>query len=301
VAVFISASDETAGECSDSDFQIMGWIAPELDWSQFFAPAWQERVLDGPPKIPYLHVTDMRSRAWREKHGITRLDAESRLDEAASVIDTMGSLYPLKIKVDGRIFANNLKKRKFFASSGARIEYEPDYYAFLIYAFAVLCRVKVKYPEADKVDFVVEQRSKITKYVQDFYETLPKSLRHIGREDLIPLVGDFIPGSKERTPLQAADFLCWHGQRSDAGTLEDSDARRWNPIAKRQGFPFDVPPRLLRKLADAWKNRESEQSAGDGIRQLRPHDASADQRAARANKSRAGRREDEQTKEKAEG
>jgi hypothetical protein len=34
-----------------------------------FAPAWQERVLDGRPQIPYLHVTEIRRREWHFRRG----------------------------------------------------------------------------------------------------------------------------------------------------------------------------------------------------------------------------------------
>src|SRR5579862_4656280 len=61
MAVFVSASDETAGRGQADLFFFGGWLGPEEDWSRFFVPAWQERVLDGPPKIPYLHMTDIRS------------------------------------------------------------------------------------------------------------------------------------------------------------------------------------------------------------------------------------------------
>ena len=105
MAVFVAASDESGGSTHLSDFQCTGWLAPENDWLRFFGPAWQEHVLDGPPKIPYLHVTEMRSRAWREKHGLTRRDAENRLDEAAGVIASTGSLYPLTVKISGHYFA----------------------------------------------------------------------------------------------------------------------------------------------------------------------------------------------------
>ena len=258
MTVFLAASDESSGATSSSDFQCTGWLAPEQDWSQFFIPAWRERVLDGPPKIPYLHVTEMRSRAWREKHGISSLDAERRLDEAASIIATMGSLYPLKVKIGGSLFRKLFQKTQFAVASGARKRYEPDYNAFLTYAYAVLCRVKVKFPDAERVDFLVEQKFDITKHSQEFFETLPNSLRHIGRADLIPLLGTFTQGSKEKAPLQAADFLCWHSQRADAGTLELNDIRRWNPMARKKGFSFDVPDELMTALAEAFEKHEGQ-------------------------------------------
>src|SRR6267378_5096898 len=95
MAVFVAASDET--NSANGLYHYEGWLASESDWTRFFTPAWQERVLDGPPQIPYLHMTEMRSRAWREQWGITQANVDERLDESARVIDQMGSLYPFKL------------------------------------------------------------------------------------------------------------------------------------------------------------------------------------------------------------
>jgi len=255
MAVFISASDESSGATQVDDYQCTGWIAPEPDWSQFFAPAWQKRVLDGPPKIEYLHVTEMRSRTWREKNGLTRLDADNRMDEAGKIIAEMKSLYPVKIKVSGVRFQQLFNPHQLLAGSGGRKRYEPDYYPFVIYAFVVLNRVKIRFPNAEKVDFIVERKSSLTTHIQEFYESLPTALKHVNREDLLPLMGDFIPASKERVPLQAADFLCWHSRRADARMLDETDMRRWNPMAKKKGFNFTAPERLMASLAEAFTAR----------------------------------------------
>ena len=256
MAVFLAASDESSGASSFTDFQITGWLAPEQDWYRFFNPAWQERVLDRSPKIPYLHVTETRSRTWREKHGITRLQANDRLDEASDIIDTMGNLYPVQIKVAGRDFRNLFQQAQFQTASGARKRYEPDFYAFLPYAYAVLCGVKIMFPEAERVDFMVEQKSGITPHMQAFHESLPEALRHIERSDLLSIMGGFIPGSKQDIPLQAADFLCWHSQRAEAGTLDECDARRWNRMARMKGFSFEMTEQLMRPLAEAFQQEE---------------------------------------------
>jgi hypothetical protein len=186
MAVFVSASDESSGANHLSDFQCSGFFAPETDWSRFFVPAWQERVLDGPPKIVYLHVTEMRSRSWREKNRLTERDAENRLDEASSVIATMGSLYPVKINIAGALFRKLYAPHDFLAASGGRKRFEPDYLAFVAYAYAVLKRISIKHPDAKKVDFIVEVKSLVTKHIGELYESLPDALQHIGHPELIP-------------------------------------------------------------------------------------------------------------------
>jgi hypothetical protein len=256
MAVFVSASDEGSGANHLCPFEITGWIAPELDWSQIFAPAWQERVLDGPPSIPYLHVTEIRSKAWRSKYGLSELEADRRLDEAAGIIGAVSSLYPVRVGVDQALFRKLYAPHKLTAASGGLKRYEPDYYTFVVYVYAVLCRVKVRHPDTEKVDFIVESKSGFTKYISEFYKSMPTALRHIAREDLVPLLGDFIPGSKDRVPLQAADFLCWHTQRAKANNLDTKDMRRWKSMARKPAFTFDVPEEILAKLAESFEKRK---------------------------------------------
>jgi hypothetical protein len=301
MAVFVSASDEGSGANHLCPFEVTGWIAPEEDWSRFFAPAWQSRVLDGPPSIPYLHVTGIRSKAWRAKHGLTQLQADDRLDEASAVIGTLGSLYPIRIVLDGGLFRRTFATHTLLATSGGVKRYEPDYYAFMTYAYAVLCRVKITHPEADKVDFVVEYKAGITEHLRGFYESLPGALRHIGREELIPLLGEFIPGSKEHVPLQAADFLCWHTQRADAEKLTDEDWRRWQPMAQKKGFSFTVTEDLLTGLADAFDKHGVKNETVHGVRQLRQNNAQSDESSTRRHKKGTRRRKVRKDAKKAEG
>jgi hypothetical protein len=93
MAVFVSYSDETETG-SLSDFLVSGYIADEkLVWP-FFAAAWQERVLGGPPKIPFLHMTQIRNLEWRstEGNGISKLDSEDRITAAVNLLATCGDL-----------------------------------------------------------------------------------------------------------------------------------------------------------------------------------------------------------------
>jgi hypothetical protein len=258
MAVFLSASDETTGANQFAPCHYAGWVAPEPDWSLFFTPAWQERVLDGPPNIPYLHMTEMRSKAWRSKWGITELDMDDRLDEAARVIDTTGTLYPFKLSIDSSIFRPLYRPHKMMVASGALKDFQPDFLAFVAYVFAVLSHMKLKHPYAEKVDFLVESNSEITKYIHELYQTMPIALGHVNRPELIPLVGEFLPGEKNRVPLQAADYLCWHSQRAETQQLDDRDSRRFNMIANRTGFNLTLPAGVLTSLARAFTEHEGQ-------------------------------------------
>jgi hypothetical protein len=63
LAAFVSASDESDSGHHRSRFWHGGGVAPGKDLVTYFPPAWQERVLDAEPSIPFLHTTDMRDPA----------------------------------------------------------------------------------------------------------------------------------------------------------------------------------------------------------------------------------------------
>jgi hypothetical protein len=249
MAIFVSASDEHSGKDRHGNFFFGGWLAPEEDWSRFFAPAWQERVLNGAPRIPYLHMTDIRSRAWREEHGLSREEADCRIDEAIAVIDQLGSLYPIGIDVDGGHFREELKEAKIIVASGAAKTFEPDYMCFLGYAWFVLSYIERVHPGTEKVDFIVERNGEITKHIQEFHEHLGENLKAVGRESLIGLLGELIPAGKESTPLQAADVLCWHTGRARQPDTKwtAQDIRRYRKLVKR-GARFPMRHDMIEQL-----------------------------------------------------
>lgn len=126
---------------------------------------------------------------------------------------------------------------------------------------------------------------------------MPVGLDHIKRPELIPLLGEFIPAGKDRVPLQAADYLCWHSQRHDANMLDDErDARRWNTIAQRKGFNLPLAADLLTDLAQPFTERGRENEPTKGIRELRPHHGRVKKRSARRDKSRSDAEKEEREK-----
>jgi hypothetical protein len=251
MAKFISGSDESAGKTHRDTFFFGGFVAPEEDWSRFFVPAWQERVLAGPPAMPYLHMTEMRSEQWRSQHKLSRAAADERIDEAIAVIETMGSLYPVGIYVDGGHVLNEFATTKVVASTGGAKRFEPDFISFLAYAYSVLLCVERDHPEAEKVDFIVESKGHVTKYIQEFHSTLGQALTALGRPALGNLIGELISGGKEVIPLQAADVLCWHTARYMSKTMDADDERRYATIAHRKGFRHHLTNDQISQIGNA--------------------------------------------------
>jgi hypothetical protein len=248
---FVAASDENAGKTHRDTFFFGGFVGPEEDWSRFFEPAWKQRVLDGPPTIPYLHMTEIRSEQWRSQYGITRTAAEKRVDEAFAVIESMGSPHPVGIHVDGGNVLDKFSTLKVVTSTGGAKTFEPDYICFLAYAFSVLLHIDEIHPEAERVDFIVEAKGHVTKYIQEFHSTLAQALASIDRAHLGRLVGQLIPGSKEMIPLQAADVLCWHTARYRAKAMDANDERRYATIAHRRGFQHHLANEQISQIANA--------------------------------------------------
>jgi hypothetical protein len=194
-------------------------------------------VLNGPPKIDYLHMVDIKNQKWRDKHGVSCEDAERRLDAAFDIIERAGGLIPVVFHADAGHFRTEFEKVKFRVRTEGGISFqrfEPDYTCFLHYAMRVLDLVRRTYKDAEKVDFVIEQNKRISKTIRRFGEPLKRVLTSLDA-DLGRLVGQIIDGDKDRVPLQAADLLVWHTQASKTGKLSVADSQRYEKLTGRLG------------------------------------------------------------------
>jgi hypothetical protein len=252
MALFIAATDETSGGHHLSQFYRTGFLAPEEDWSRWFAPAWQERVLDGPPAIPYLHMTEMRSRKFRDGYGLSGCDAERRIDAAFQVIQSMGSLFPIGHAVTPKhindAFNGFLITGRTASGQERFYKMDADYAAFIAFVTTVLAVVTVRFPECEKVDIVIERNGPITDRIRDFHDSMPAAMEDHGMGSLVPILGDLIPGDKDRVPLQAADLLCWYTRRAESGQLDATDLNRYATIASRQGWLDQITPDQIERL-----------------------------------------------------
>jgi hypothetical protein len=208
-------------------------------------------------------MTEIRRREWRDEHKLTEADADRRVDEAFAVIAATPSLTPLSLGFNSGHMHDTFTK-KVMLIGGAKKKIMPDYLAFPAFAHMVLYFCHMYRPDAEKVDFIVERKGEITDHIKDFYAGLPLALESIGLPKLIPLMGEIIPAGKDRAPLQAADVLCWHTNRSRKGTLDARGALRYEIIGNREGFRFDYANEQITEL---WER--SNESAGSGVSELR--------------------------------
>lgn len=229
MAVFLVAGDETEPGDQTGPFMFGGYVAPVLDWTDHFAPAWQERVLNGNPVLPYFHMTEMNSEDGRHRLGIGWRDAQNRITEAVNVIRSMGSLHAIRNTMDGAHVRSSFKKHSLIKSGKQPgvFAIEPDYFGYMGFAVAALNYVYTFHPEAEKVDFLIERKEKVTnRIITEFHQGLGDNLEEIGSGHLKRLIGEAIPGGKDRVPLQAADMFLWHLLRFESGTATRDDLKR---------------------------------------------------------------------------
>jgi hypothetical protein len=296
MAVFVSASDETDGGHHRSKFWHGGWLMPETDWYRYFAPAWQERVLDEKPSIPYLHMTEIRNLEWCKDHGVSWLQAQDKMDTAAILISQMGSLCPIVVNANAGMFLDAHGKKKIMQELGEKnpSRFLIDHYCFNAYVFTALLYVEAKYPETEKVDFVVERKDGVSEKIERFYASFENSLKYVGQSKLIKYLGDLTVVSKCRVPVQAADMLCWHVSNADLGRLKGRDADRAATIFQgKQGPIVDLSDNLHFDLARAFAKKMKELEELNEkelrVRELRPQHARPDEGSTQRDKSRTGR------------
>jgi hypothetical protein len=241
LTVFVAVSDESGGaDQGAGGFLYGGFLAPEDYWRDWFTPAWDERVLarrPPMPPLPYLHMTEIRSPRWREEHDLTDREAEQRTDEAFRVINSMGMLHPITSEANATHFRDAFAAIQIGGEGTRAGAMEPDYLCFLMYALHALGFVTREYPDAERVDFLVERTDKaITGRFHGFHQRLKAVLEQLGLQSHARLVGSLDHVGKGHVPAQAADVLCWHGRRLLEGALSRTNERRYATLARLIGM-----------------------------------------------------------------
>jgi hypothetical protein len=220
MAVFTSFSDESGSGDPQGVFLVGGYVAPEYIWSPF-AAAWHERVLQAPPPIPYLHMSEIKGEKFKRRYHLSDLDVQDKIEEAVTVIRSTGLLGVVS-PIQRRDLRDIIHRRLREHSRRKRLPVgldEPDYLCFIAYVWVALNFVRDEYGEAvQKVDFVVARKGKVTTRIGRFRDDMERCLR----PELAALLGELIPGDpKDRNPLQAADLYSWHLRRyHETGTTD---------------------------------------------------------------------------------
>lgn len=229
MAVFTAFSDESGAQDPGGSFLVGGCIADPDTWT-YFVRAWQERVLNSPPPIPYLHMIEVRRPRWQQQRGLSHLQATDKVCTAVNIIATTGGVSTIFSEMKRSMLEENVcrKLRESRITPGLSFS-EPDYLCFLGYAFHVLHAIHGWHPEARRVDFVIARKNKVTDHLRTFHEDLKKHATVLFPA-LAPLVGRLIPGEPDDSPaLQAADVFCWHVRRFiERGIQDDNLSSLWH-------------------------------------------------------------------------
>ena len=257
MAVFVCSADESADQNPKGNFFYAGCAASLEDWSTF-ETAWNERVLRRRPAIPYLHITDIRKTHWQKTYGLSSLHASDKLDEAARVIRSMGSMVPFCVSVTEPEFDATVRQR-FRLHPKQTVEFVPDYLCFMAFTVVVLDQLASTRTDVDRVDFVVERNGRITRHIQAFHNQAYQGFVDIGRNDLASLIGTYTVVAKECVQTQVADMLAWHARNFERGTLDGQGARRlWRMLdGKPDRYYLKVSSDLLRQLAERYSATDS--------------------------------------------
>lgn len=256
MAVFVCVTDESY---DDRSFVYGGFAAPADIWDVWFDRAWTERVLNGPPPIPWLHMTEVMNTEWQSEHGLTPWQADRRLDCAADVICSTGGLVPVVFAADADKYAS-IVLQPYSPTPTSKAPLVADYIAYVWFALTQLKWLHDEFgADVERVDFKVEENGPTTRRMAGFHRSLIDGLTYINREELVPLVGTFETVGKRCVAAQAADFLLWHARRARSGRLRRSESRRYhtmtkgaNPHRGRFGHRGELREKELRALAELF-------------------------------------------------
>ena len=299
VCVYVSYSDETSVDNGNGQYIMAGLAANELYWPTF-SERWAREVLNSDPKIPYVHMVDLRSKEWRKKYGLTWDDQLVKVRQAVKIICEeqsvgifMGSLFEPAYKK----FVDDARRQ------GVRIkgrDASADYVCFVTYFLAILAQITYDVPQVKKISFALSEKKHVTHRIRT--ESREAIVRYLERESKLGLakyVGTMFPVTPDdHPPAQAADVVCWHLNRAYAGTLEQEDICNTKALSDKGIVGDEMKPWLITQMGtNLLKEIRERNENKQGIQGIRQYDAATSERSTRRNKNEIGQRE---SSEKAE-
>lgn len=222
MSVYVAYSDESGTPNKEGAFLVGGYIGDEKDWPRF-SKFWDEEILQSPPAIPYLHMVELRGKKFQKKYGLSEDDVRDKVRNAIEAIRAAGFISGYI----GALTRADLKSLyDFLSSRGVKWPkniQDPDYLCFVAYCEIMIRETAKEHPEVKRINFMVSRKRYVSHHCERFKDAMRDRLNEI-KSPLAELVGDLIPLSMEdHKPLQAADVLCWHIQRSYAQTCDATD------------------------------------------------------------------------------
>jgi hypothetical protein len=252
MSVYVSYTDETQASDVQEAFLIAGFAANESEWPKF-SQEWNAILLRS-PAIPYIHVTQLYSKAWQEEHRITAYQCDMKLQAAIDLLASYaGAIKQHLSQVSGKTYRICNAR---LSDAGFQIQRNHgfiDYLAFVGYSLGVLNHINAERPDVEKVTFAISKKKIVSHHiVNNLRDEMIENIASV-KPDLAKKYGDILPLSMEdHMPLQAADVLCWHLQRSLAET-KDERPKVLENIKVLQGMGFDgidFTDKMMEKMTD---------------------------------------------------
>jgi hypothetical protein len=209
VAVFTSFSDETASADPAGIFLVGGYIG-DVDFWGAFAGEWNERIILSEPRIPYLHMREIRNPEFQKEHGLTREQASQKVDAAVDLIASHKSdLVPVAFGITLAEFREIVQRPLRALRLNRQDIREPDYPCFAGYARTAIHEIHQKRADVERVNFIVSRKKTVSHHLGNFHEEMRDWMsKH--EPALVDLVGHLTPADMiEHRPLQAADVFAW--------------------------------------------------------------------------------------------
>ncbi len=249
MAVFVAFADSGVGGLAGNEYRMAGFAAPISDWENWFAPAWEDRVLARRPQISRFHTTELSSPDGCERLGLTWGEGEAKIEEATQVIASMGSLILIECVFNKAYYDDQFRDHRFImpGPQPGAYRHHPDSFGLQGFVNRTLNFLNLFRPEAEKVDFVIEHTGQFSRYIQGHFDALREALERESPQ-LARLLGDVIVAGKDRIPLQAADCACWHLHKIASGKFTRTEGRRYRRIAARPGMRVNMPDSELNEV-----------------------------------------------------
>lgn len=266
MSVYVSYTDETESPDQRSGhFLIAGYVGDESKWPEF-SRLWEEKILLSAPQIPYIHMVDIRSEAWRLKHGISRAEADEKVRRAVDLIAATDFFDGYITQVPEPAYLSALKILNDGGINRKRNPSRIDYICFIAYSLQLVKQFAMTRPDVRKIIFAISKKMIVSHHIShDLYDAMVNELKEYA-PDLAAKFGEVLPLDMEnQAPLQAADILCWHLQRSARNVVEEDEViRNTNILTERAAlYALNVPGAALEDLAKNLIKEIKEQSESE--------------------------------------
>ncbi len=270
MSVYVSNTDESQSKDQKSgQFFIAGYVADEQKWPDF-SKRWNEEVISSDPPIPYLHMVDIRSQTWRDKHELSRAEADEKVNKAVAVIAQTDFItaYCAHISECAYNKMHDVLKAKDPAMAAKS---HIDYLCFGAYSVLLLKKLAVDDPTLRKVIFNISRKKGVSHHLEHSLHDATLEMLENRHPKFAPMFGDVLAlNMDDHMPLQSADVFCWHLQRSySMSKPEDPDTMRNIITLLNKGFcNVGIPDSALEALTESYlefKRREEEDEKQNGF------------------------------------